>query len=465
MKKKILSYLLYAMTALPLGGVGGGLLTSCSLKEDADFGETASQRSEAHIQSIEELLPSAPNGWLVEYYGNLALGGYNMMMKFSDDLVTIGCEKFGPSHIAGLDDDGKIITSTSRYTHYKMEQSMGSILSFDEFNPTFHYFSMPDNPDYTREDEKADGLYGDFEFRVIRADKDTIILRGKKHNNRIIMTPIPENKTWESYITEAAETVDYMTSTSYTLTGEARTDDIAIKVTNNGKYRCLIFEYKDTLGLNQQVLAPYLANKDGYKFYTAVTVNGMELDGLLKGDTQDYFLFKNNPKLQLNGVVPPLTKSLTENTWYMVYENLGAYAQPKWDAMMDKLKTADKNKKEIKIYFATFGKTTDNKVAASMSTSADTPYWGYSFSEYNNGTEISFTSKSSVSNKAGKDYYNKLGWKNALEPLFGHRFKLTSDNPRRPSYITLTDVNNPENVITLLSTPTNFMDRSYYNEE
>ena len=38
MKQKLLSYLVYSLTALPLGGVGGGLLCSCGndfLKEDA----------------------------------------------------------------------------------------------------------------------------------------------------------------------------------------------------------------------------------------------------------------------------------------------------------------------------------------------------------------------------------------------------------------------------------------------
>lgn len=437
-------------------------LAACSLKEDAEFGETASQRSEAHIAAIEKLLPTATNGWLVEYYANLNFGGYNMMMKFEGDSVTIASEKFGPNHVAGLDALGKVITTTSHYTHYKMEQSMGSILSFDEYNETFHYFSMPDNPDYSY--DKADGLYGDFEFRVMRADQDTIILQGKKHNNRIVMTPIPDGKTWESYITEAQETEEYMASTSYTLTGEGRSDSIEITVNNNGSFRCLVFTYVDANDLKQTIAAPYIVNKNGYTFYRPVEVNGMVLDGLDKGDTQDFFRFRNNPQLQLDSYLPPLTEHLASTYWYMNYDAVGDYAMPKWDAMLEILKTAGKNKDKITIYTVTFGKLSDTKTGTAMSTSLDQPYWGMTISP-NGDDEVTFKQKSTGTNKTDKDYYNNLGWKAVLNCIYGHTFKLTADNLRHPSRITMTDVNEPTNVITIFADAMYFInDREYLDD-
>lgn len=434
-------------------------LSACSLKEDSDFGETASQRSEAHLEEIGKLLPSAPNGWLVQYYGNLSFGGYNVMMKFVGDSVTIASEKWGPSHFAGIGADGKVITSTS---HYKMEQSMGSILSFDDFNPTFHYFSMPDNPDYSY--EKADGLYGDFEFRVMKATNDSIILRGKKHNNRIIMTPIPADKTWESYIHEAEETEQFMASSKYYLTGEGRTDDIEIEVKSNGGYRCLVFRYTDSQDLKQTVTAPYIVDKNGFTFYAPVEVNGMVLDGLDKGDTEDYFLFRNNPKLQLDTYVPPLATQLTTSLWYLNYGSVGEYAKPKWDAMMDILKTAGKNKQKITIYTATIGKLSDTKLGSSLSTSDAVPYW-YMNVETGDSEDIAvFSQKSTGTNKTDKAYYNNYKWKDVLNTIYGHKFRLTCDNPRHPSYITMTDIDNPTNVITIYATPMYFMnDQSYYD--
>lgn len=462
MKKKILSYLLYAMTALPLGGVGGGLLTSCSLKEDADFGETASQRSEAHIAAIEELLPTATNGWLVEYYGNLGFGGYNMMMKFTSDSVTVASEKFGPSHLAGLDSNGKCITTTSAYTHYKMEQSMGSILSFDDYNETFHYFSMPDNPDYSY--DKAEGLYGDFEFRVIEASKDSIVLRGKKHNNRILMTPIPADKTWESYITEAKETEEYMSSSKYFLTGADRKDDIEIVATSNAGYRCFVFTYTDTLDMKQTVTAPYIVNAEGFKFYAPVEVNGMVLNGLIKGDTQDYFLFRNNQNLQLDTYMPPLSEHLNTELWYFNYDDVGDYARPKWDAMMEILKTAGKNKDKITIYTATIGRLNDKNIGSSLSTSDAIPYWYMTTKSSEDGLTITFNQKSTGTNRTDKAYYNNYLWKDVLNCIYGHTFKLTTNNMRHPSYITMTDEKDPTNVITIYASARYFMnDQSYYD--
>ncbi|MBQ9646337.1 MAG: DUF4302 domain-containing protein [Prevotella sp.] len=437
-------------------------VASCSLKEDDDFDVTASMRSESNIQDVHKLLQTAKNGWLMEYYGNLNLGGYNVMVKFENDTqATFGSEKWGPNHYAGIDTEGKCITSTS---HYKMEQSMGTILSFDGFNETFHYFSMPNNPDYTY--NTADGLTGDFEFRVMRADADTIILRGKKHNNRIVMTPIPEDKTWESIINEAKETEEYMTSRSYTLSGADRKDTVEINVVNNGNYRCLIFSYKDSLNMTQTVAAPYIVNADGYKFYSAVEVDGMELDGLMRGTTDDYFIFANNQNLQLDTYTPSLAEALETGTWYFRHGSLGEVAQPKWDAMMEILKTAGRNKKEIKIYTATIGLNSSNKKSVSMSTTSDAPYWGFDQKVLDEaGTRVTLASNSKERNTAGKTYYNSYGWKDVLNTMYGHTFDLSCDYQRRPSYITLTDVNDPNNVITVYATPMYFMeDQSYYQD-
>lgn len=174
MKKNIFYFLIAGLAVMAF--------SACSLKEDESFAESASQRSGENIAAVQKLLYAAPNGWLMEYYGNLSFGGYNVMVKFEGDQATVASEKWGYNHKAGLDDSGNAITTTS---HFKMEQSMGTILSFDEYNETLHYFSMPNNPDYTY--DTADGLYGDFEFRVMKASQDSIILRGKKHNNKIVM--------------------------------------------------------------------------------------------------------------------------------------------------------------------------------------------------------------------------------------------------------------------------------------
>ena len=438
--------------------------TSCELKDDKEyFDENASQRSSTNIENVEKILKAAPNGWLMEYYGNLGYGGFNVMMKFDGDQVTVASEQIGPSHKAGIGDDGKVVTSTS---HFKLEQSMGTILSFDDYNPTFHYFSMPNNPDGIG--DTSEGMYGDFEFRVMKCTPDSIVLSGKKHQNRIYMLPIPADKPWENIITEAEETEYFMSSRSYTLEGADRTDTTDIQIENSG--RCLIFTYKDSTDLTQTVVAPYIVNKDGFEFYNAVNVNGYELDGLLRGDTDEYFLFKNNPNLQLTTYMPTLAESLITGSWYLRHSSLGDYAQSKWDEMVDVLMVSGKNDTPIKLYYAIFG-LYNNKLGFNMISGPDAPYYGMSVSTVSEtGDQITIKLLNSQNNRDGRDYYNKYGWKAALEPFVGTKgrtFKLSCDYPRKPKYITLTDLNEPTNIITVWADSYYFMDDNmdYYLDD
>lgn len=450
--------LLFAAVAL-------AVLSACSMKEDAIFNESASQRVDENIESVRSVLKSAQNGWLMEYYGSLSFGGYNVMVKFDDDQATVASEKWSTNHVAGLDDvTGKCITTTS---HYKMEQSMGTILSFDEYNATLHYYAMPNNPDYSY--DTADGLYGDFEFRVMKATADSVILRGKKHNNKIVMTPIPVDKTWESIIVEAAVTELYMSSRSYTLAGEDMPEGKKITATSNGGYRSFVFEYRDSFDQKQTVVAPYIVKDDGFYFYREVDVDGIKLDGLLKGTTDEYFVFRNNPRLRLDTEMPTLAESIKGTSWYQRYGSVGNLAKPYWDAMLEKLKTYGKNKDEVKIYTATIGLTSisgdKQDLACRLNTSTDEPYWGFTLDVLNEeGTRVKFNQLSTLKNKAGTAY-RKIGWDKILNCIYGHTFDLTCDYQRRPEWIKMTDINDPNNVITIYSTPMYFMeDPNYYND-
>ena len=337
---------------------------------------------------------------------------------------------------------------------------MGTVLSFDEYNATFHYYSMPNNPDYTY--EVADGLAGDFEFRVMKAEKNYVELRGKKNNHKIVMTPIPADKTWESIINEAEETEKYMSSRLYTLAGKDLPEGKVITATSNGGYRSFVFEYRDAFDQKQTVVAPYIVKADGFYFYEPKEVDGLVLDGLVKGTTDDYFVFRNNANLQLDTYMPTLAENLVTSAWYQVYSSVGDYAKPYWDAMLEKLKTYGKNKDEVKIYTATIGLIND-KLVSKMVTGEAEPIWGFTAESLNDGTRIKFNQNSTINNKDGKNY-RKIGWDKILNCIYGHTFDLECDYQRRPTWIKMTDINDPTNVITVYSTPTYFMDvPGYYN--
>lgn len=416
----------------------GLALSACTFEQEELFDKSATERSTSEMTRIKELLTSASNGWHVDYFGDLSYGGFNVLMSFKGDSITVASEKAGDNHQAGLDAAGKCITARS---HFKLEQSMGVVLSVDEFNEVFHYFSMPNNADYGYKDT---GFGGDFEFRIIKASSDSIIMGGKKHSDRIVMTPVPANVTWESIIQDAADTQSFIDSKNYTLSGEDYKDRV-VAVKN---YHTLRFQWRDDKEQLQTVDAPFISKKDGYHFYRTYEINGVKIEGLLKGDSRDKFILSNNSKMWLYPYLPTLVEHLTENQWFITYSNLGTYGQQSWDSFRETFKKRDD---KIEVAWAYVG-TDGTRFALHMNIDNNTIYEGLYFTANDDQTEVTLTWSTDEASAAKKNH-KRWGLDDALKPFTGgrgHTFTIETDNQRAPSYLLLVDKNDPTNVIKLL---------------
>ena len=69
-----------------------------------------------------------------------------------------------------------------------------------------------------------------------------MVLEGKKHENKIVMYPMPEDQSWAEYIAQAEETETYMLSRTYTLTGEGVDRQIVANIPYNHR---MVFYYID----------------------------------------------------------------------------------------------------------------------------------------------------------------------------------------------------------------------------
>lgn len=425
--------------------------TACTPEVDDVFSDTPSDRIETTIKNAREVLKAAPNGWIIEYYGATTYGGYNVFAKFDDDNVTVASEKVGSSHNAGFGEDGKLRTCTS---HYKFENSQGVILSFNDYNDIFHYFSKPENADYGT---AGDGMDGDFEFRIISATPEKVELIGKKHDTKIFMYPVPEGKTWEDCVNEVNDTKEYMASRSYQFVVEG--SDQEINVTTS--YRRLVFTWITEDGDTKQVVAPFIITKDGYKFYRTVDVNGTEVSSVLKGNTEEYFMVEGSAEARLYTYVPTLKEAFESGMWFITYEDLSPFARPYWDTMREKLKTAGPNKTKNRLYWAFFG-TYLSRLAFHMQAGGDYCYQGITVTQLDEeGNEIKIVWRSSLQNTAGRQYYNNYGLNQALIPFMGvatrgRSFVLSTDNRRHPSYLILADKDEPTNVIKLWAEEKNY---------
>lgn len=419
---------------------------ACTPEVDDVFDSSSSERLEQAKAKTREVLMAAPNGWRVEYYGSTTYGGYNVFFKFDKDSVTVASEQVGDSQKAGVDENGNAVTCTS---HYTLDQSQGVLLSFDEYNTIFHYFSDPIIND--KGAMTGDGLEGDFEFRVITATADSCIFKGKKHGATIKLYPMDSNTTWGQYIQQVAETEDFMASRSYSLEADGLESTVSVTT----RYRQLYFTYLNEEGTAEQTTAPYLVTPTGYKFYNLVTVKGVTMSGFEKGTTDEYFCATNNQSTKIYTYTPTLTESLSEGMWFIKYDDLGEYAQKKWDALFEGLATASVNQTRNRLYWALIG-TYNKNVGINMQAGSDNVFTKFSFTAQNEEGDtvlIKWAESRTKLNKTNRTYYDKHGFKEAIEPFTresrGRTFKLTADNKRHPSYIILTDVNEPTNVIKL----------------
>ncbi|TDS08911.1 DUF4302 domain-containing protein [Sphingobacterium paludis] len=163
------------------------LLHSCKRETDRVFEENATIRLKDAIENAYSVLMENKVGWMMKVYPGLnqEFGGYTVFTKFiSNAQVSIASDPF----------DG-IQTSD-----YAVIQESGPVLTFNGFNKNIHWFSEPgkDNGGIGADDT---GMRGDFEFIVLTASADSIVLKGRQSKSKVIMLPL-KDKNFESVATE-----------------------------------------------------------------------------------------------------------------------------------------------------------------------------------------------------------------------------------------------------------------------
>lgn len=185
MKKHIILSLCSAVA------LAGGLVSCTSQQEDL-FDESSANRLQHALVSYGETLSAAPNGWVMEYFTNNSEQGLIYLMKFDKDgSVTVG----GRNKWIG----GKYLSERSAY---QFIADNGPVLSLSSFNTVFHVLCDPIDIPSTSENELGFGHRGDYEFVVMSADADNVLLKGKKYEQRIRLTPLAADADWETYFAD-----------------------------------------------------------------------------------------------------------------------------------------------------------------------------------------------------------------------------------------------------------------------
>ena len=157
-------------------GLLAATFAACSRDEKSLFDKPAAQRAQEAVTSAFDVLSSNEAGWEMAYFPNLEASakGYNMVLKFNKNgNVSVTAKNQATTM-------NKIQTDTA--STWAVKSDYGPILTFDTYNDVFHAFSDPQ--------ENGAGLLGDYEFLILKATPDLVLLKGKKHSAYSVMRPM-----------------------------------------------------------------------------------------------------------------------------------------------------------------------------------------------------------------------------------------------------------------------------------
>lgn len=160
-----------------------GCAAACNKPESYVFDDTSAVRMKENLSEIAQVLTAPQHGWYLEYYLNEGLsgattGGYSMLLKFDGKKVTAWGDASG--------------SSESATSLYKLTTDNGPVLSFDSYNKVIHHFATPSGSGNNSIGQSGhyQGLGGDFEFLVLEAAPDRVVLKGKRGGIEMLMLPL-----------------------------------------------------------------------------------------------------------------------------------------------------------------------------------------------------------------------------------------------------------------------------------
>ena len=406
--------LLFALTALVF-------TASCTPEVEDAFDKPSPDRIAEAISETKDILTAAPNGWKMAYQGSGGFGGFNILCRF-DKEDNVFCEEES-DHAKGT-------------SHYTVQQGQGVLLSFDSFNAALHKYSDPVgkiNGKAVGKDGK--GFQGDFEFRVMSCTKDSIVLEGRKHGDRVVMTPMPEDLTWDSFFTQIATVASGMSSERYNI--------IIDKDTLPARMNLHTLHTTDKNG--KAVAIPFIYTPQGIEVLKADSLNGRKLTAFTYS-TDDKWVDPNDKSVMLSPRdITPLEAFFSDN-WTINVGYSSTAEMNVWKAAA--AYAASKNMEIVTVYFS----TTPGFLSLSSYVGDD---WGnlrtlYSTSGKNQITIKGFrpNPKGTANERNGAVYYNQYKLKDIANTFLVNGqatdYTLSIDDPKHPLWLRMTSNSHDE---------------------
>ena len=277
MKNKIFAYLIMMLPAL--------LLTSCLKDQDDVFDKSASIRSAEYLVNAQNVLMSAENGWVMNYYpdNQQKYGGYSYVLKFDKKNVTAYFVN-GDTQTQTLSDGSTQEVPVPVASTYSLTNEDGPVIAFDTYNKYLHYFATPSAGAYQ-------AMGGDFLFIILKIsdDQNTITLKGNRSGN--IVTLYRNTMDPAQYISECSAIAKTQLYETFTL------GDVILDLDLDAQ------QVTVTAG-DVSAQTSYVMTNKGIRLYQPVNAGGRVFDTFTYDAANNTYTADCDPSLVLVGSLP-----------------------------------------------------------------------------------------------------------------------------------------------------------------
>ena len=231
---------------LLLIGLFAATMVACSRDEESLFEDSAAVRAQKAVENAFDVLSSNEAGWEMAYFPNLEADakGYNMVLKFNKNgNVSVTAKNATTT-------GNKILTDTA--STWAVKSDYGPILTFDTYNDVFHAFSDPK--------EDGAGMLGDYEFLILKATPELVLLKGKKHSAYSVLRPV-KNPDVAAYYAACEKMQTYLFGNNNIVTLEQGNEKLYLYNGASGQFQSAA--YGSALSAENATYHPVCATEDG----------------------------------------------------------------------------------------------------------------------------------------------------------------------------------------------------------
>ena len=266
---------------------------SCQ-KPEKVFDEPSSTRMEKFLDNVQKVISESENGWYMAYYTK------HENTVGAGSIYTIQFDKPGAGKATIFHEDVKPAEGWGDTCTYKLTRDEGPVLSFDSYNVAMHYYATSSGQFY-----QSRG--GDFEFCIVSACADSVVMRGKRTHNTYKMYPLAEKA--DAYIEKIH---DMAASLSVGLLETEITGGL-VEMSIDYNKRTISIGRKDS-EQSEIVDVPFIITPTGFKLYETLDFQGVKF--------KDFVYDADAMSLTSNGI----TFNMIVPEGYMAYNRfLGKY--------------------------------------------------------------------------------------------------------------------------------------------